>query len=387
MSERVVSSGKGESQPSRDDTPKRIVIAAGGTGGHFYPGLVLAQTLRQRGWQPLMLVRVDDPALFRLEAEGIPAVPLDLQGLSRRPGPGWALFSWKLARSLRLAGRILRDFKPDVAVGMGGYLTFPAAFAARRRGVPCAVHESNAVLGLANRASVALGATLLRGLPPAPGEAAGQLTGTPVRPTLWSPADAAAARRDLGLEPGLPTVLVFGGSQGARGINQAAPTALAQAASVIAGGIQVLHLAGFKSASEVTGLYSKAGFAQAHVKVLPYLDSMEKGYAAADLVVSRAGASTIAELAGLRKPAILVPYPHATRRHQDANAALLAAAGAARIVPEAELDSRLAVELRSALASPAGLRDMAAAYGRLGLPCGADAVRRLADAIERISLR
>ncbi|MDD5629287.1 MAG: UDP-N-acetylglucosamine--N-acetylmuramyl-(pentapeptide) pyrophosphoryl-undecaprenol N-acetylglucosamine transferase [Elusimicrobia bacterium] len=369
------------------NAPRRVLIAAGGTGGHFYPGLVLAQTLRRRGWQPLMLVRVDDPALPRLEAAGIPAAALDLQGLDRRPGWGWAAFAWKLALALRQVGRILRDFEPRAVVGMGGYLSFPAAGAAFLRGLPCAVHESNAVLGLANRASVALGAALLRGLPPAPGEAAGTLTGTPVRPALWSPEDPAAARSRLGLEPDLRTVLVFGGSQGARGINQAAPAALAQAAAGLPAEVQVLHLAGAKSAAEVRELYHRAGLSEARAQVLPYLDAMEWGYAAADLVVCRAGASTLAELAGLRKPAILVPYPHAAARHQDANAALLAAAGAARIVPEAELEPRLAAELKAVLASPDALSRMSGAYGALGLPCGELAVRSLADAVEEISRR
>jgi UDP-N-acetylglucosamine--N-acetylmuramyl-(pentapeptide) pyrophosphoryl-undecaprenol N-acetylglucosamine transferase len=364
---------------------KRVLIAAGGTGGHFYPGLVLAQTLRDRGWETLMLVRAGDPALPRLEAEGIPAVPLDLTGLSRRPGPSWAAFAWKLAGGLRLAGRILRDFQPRVVVGMGGYLSFPAAFAAWRRGVPCAVHESNAVLGLANRASLALGAALLRGLPPAPGEAAGELTGTPVRPALWSPGDASAARRELGLEPSLPTVLVFGGSQGARGINQSAPAALAAAAAGLPKGLQVLHLTGVKEAGDVGSLYARTGFPAARAKILPYLDAMEKGYAAADLAVCRAGASTLAELAGLRKPAVLIPYPHAAGRHQDANAALLARAGAARVVPEGELGARLAVAVREALEASA-LERMSRAYDDLGLPCGADAVGELADAVERRAL-
>lgn len=358
---------------------KRALIAAGGTGGHFYPGLVLAQTLRRRGWEPLMLVRAGDPALPKLEAEGIPAVPLDLAGLSRRPGPGWALFAWKLAGSLRLAGRVVRDFAPRVVVGMGGYLTFPAAFSAWRQGTPCAVHEANSVLGLANRASLALGASLLRGLPPAPGEAAGELTGTPVRPALWSPGDRAAARRELGLDPGLPTVLVFGGSQGARGINEAAPKALSAA------GLQVLHLAGAKEAEEVRARYARAGLPAQRANVLPYLDAMEKGYAAADLVLCRAGASTLAELAGLRKPAVLVPYPHATGRHQDANAAVLARSGAARVVPESELGSRLAAELREILGSASALGEMSRAYDGLSLPCGAEAVEKLADAVERIS--
>jgi UDP-N-acetylglucosamine--N-acetylmuramyl-(pentapeptide) pyrophosphoryl-undecaprenol N-acetylglucosamine transferase len=368
-------------------SPRRVVVSAGGTGGHFYPGLGLAQTLAQRGWQPLMLVRAGDPALPRLEAQGIPAATLDLQGLPRRPGLGWAVFGWKLAGALRLADRILRDFKPGVVVGMGGYLTFPASAAARRRGVPCAVHESNSMLGLANRACVALGAALLRGLPPAGGEAAGELTGTPVRPALWTAGDAAAARRELGLDEDRATVLVFGGSQGARGLNLRLPAALAKAAAAVPGGAQVLHLAGAKSADEVTAAYAAAGSPNLSAKVLPYLDAMEKAYAAADLVVCRAGASTIAELACQRKPAVLIPFPHATGRHQDANARLLERCGAARIVPEDELDSRLSGVLNDLLASTASLREMSGAYARLGLPCGADAVRGLADAVERMARR
>jgi UDP-N-acetylglucosamine--N-acetylmuramyl-(pentapeptide) pyrophosphoryl-undecaprenol N-acetylglucosamine transferase len=366
---------------------RRIVVAAGGTGGHFYPGLVLAQTMAARGWQPLMLVRTGDAALPRLEEHGIAAVELDLQGLSRRPGPAWGTFAWKLAGALRLASRILRDFTPDVVVGMGGYLTFPAAFAARRRAVPFAVHESNAVLGLANRASAALGAALLRGLPPVAGEAAGVLTGTPVRPALWTGADAQAARRELGLAGDIKTVLVFGGSQGARGLNLSLPAALAKVAPGVPGGVQVLHLAGAKSQGEVEALYAQAAVPALRAKVLPYLDAMEKGYAAADLVVCRSGASTIAELACQRKPALLVPFPHATGRHQDANARLLAQCGATRLVPESELAPRLAAELKDLLSSGSALPDMSQAYGRLSLPCGAQAVQSLADAVERISRR
>jgi UDP-N-acetylglucosamine--N-acetylmuramyl-(pentapeptide) pyrophosphoryl-undecaprenol N-acetylglucosamine transferase len=334
-----------------------------------------------------MLVRAGDPALPRLEAQSIPAATLDLVGLPRRPGLSWAVFGWKLAGALRLADRILRDFKPDVVVGMGGYLTFPAAASARRRGVPCAVHESNAMLGLANRACVALGAALLRGLPPVEGESAGKLTGTPVRPGLWTSGDTQAARRALGLDEERKTVLIFGGSQGARGLNLQLPAALARTVPAVPGGVQVLHLAGAKSADEVTAAYAAAGCPNLSAKVLPYLDAMEKAYAAADLVVCRAGASTIAELACQKKPAVLVPFPHATGRHQDANARLLEKCAAARVVPEEELDSRLAGVLGDLLASKTSLREMSDAYGRLGLPCGADAVRSLTDAVERMARR
>jgi UDP-N-acetylglucosamine--N-acetylmuramyl-(pentapeptide) pyrophosphoryl-undecaprenol N-acetylglucosamine transferase len=366
----------------------RALIAAGGTGGHFYPGLVLAKTLKQRGWETLMLVKEGDAALPRLETEGVPAATLDLQGLVRRPSLEWLSFIWKQGRALGSARRILRDFRPCVVVGMGGYVSFPALLAARWRGTPGAVHESNSMLGLANRACVGLGAVLLRGLPPAPGEPVGELTGTPVRPALWARGDAAAARAKLGMDPRLATVLVFGGSQGARGINQTVPRALAEVARSMPAGLQVLHLAGAKSEQAVADSYAGLRAANLHAKIMPYCDAMEDAYGAADLVISRAGASTIAELACQRKPAVLVPFPHATGRHQDANAALLLAAGGARCLPEAEASSRMGAELADLLSSPtaAGRRDdMSQAYARLALPCGQDAVDRLVGAVERIA--
>ncbi len=217
---------------------KRIAIAAGGTGEHFYPGLVAAQALRARGWEPLMIVPAGDPALAALEKEGLAALPVDLRGLPRRPGPELFDFARKLAGSMGTLSRAVRSFQPDLAIGMGGYLTFPLIFAAWRRGVPRAVHESNAVLGLANAAAKKLGAGLVWGLPPEEPSLDGTLVGTPVRPALWSRREAAASRLALGLSPDRPTLLVFGGSQGAQGLNAALPRALKNLPDV-----QVLHLA------------------------------------------------------------------------------------------------------------------------------------------------
>ena len=150
----------------------RVLIAAGGTGGHFYPGLVVAQEFKARGWEPLLIVKKDDPAVQRLEAEGLACLEVDLVGLPRGLGPGLIAFTAKLISSLRLMSRVARDFKPDLVVGMGGYLTFPVAYAAWRRGTQIALHESNAVLGLANKASLNFGGAVL-GLPPADGTASG----------------------------------------------------------------------------------------------------------------------------------------------------------------------------------------------------------------------
>jgi len=320
---------------------KRVLIAAGGTGGHFYPGLVAAQELKARGWEPLLIVKKDDPAKERLEKAGLACLEVDLVGLPRSLGWGLLVFAGKLLSSLRLMSRVAKDFKPDLALGMGGYLTFPVAYAAWRRGVPIALHESNSILGLANKAGAMFGATLFWGLPPAEGE--GKVVGTPVRPALYGRRDAGEARRALGLDPARKTILVFGGSQGAKALN-AVPAAM-KAAGVEA---QVLHLAGKGKSEETLNAYKTAGIT---AKVLDYLDDMASAYAAADVVVCRSGASTLAELVAQRKTAVLVPYPHAAANHQDANARVFEKNGTAVRIPEADLSDGLGPVLAKMLKS------------------------------------
>lgn len=353
---------------------RRVLVAAGGTGGHFYPGLVAAQTLRARGWQPLVAVRAGDPAKRRLDEEGIAWVEVDLKGMTRSVGPELLAFASKLAASLGLMSRVARDFRPDLVLGMGGYLTFPAAYAAWRRGIPCALHESNAILGLANAASRRLGARLFWGLPPAGG---GAVVGTPVRPELRARRDPGESRRALGLDPGRPTVLAFGGSQGARALNLGLARALASAGPEA----QVLHLAGLGKAPETSAAYARAGVA---ADVREYLDDMAAAYGAADVVVCRSGASTLAELAAQRKPAVLIPYPHAAAGHQDANARVLESAGAALRVPEADMAAALGPALTGLLASAERRAAMGAAYASLGLPPAERSAEALADALERM---
>jgi len=359
---------------------RRVAIAAGGTGGHFYPGLVAAQALKARGWEPLLIVRTGDPALALLEKEGIASLPVDLRGLPRRPGTELFTFARKLAGSLGTMSRALRSFRPDLALGMGGYLTFPLMYAAWRRGIPRAAHESNAILGLANAASAKLGAEIFWGLPPASPAAGGTLVGTPVRPALWTRKDAAASRRALGLAPERPTVLVFGGSQGARGINAALPRALAAIP-----GIQALHLAGKGNADAAAAAYRAAGV---EAKALDYLEDMASAYGAADLVVCRSGASTLAELAAQRAPAILIPYPHATADHQTANARVFERAGAAVLIPERALSDGLGAALADLLKSEGAKkrRDaMSDACARLGLPPAERTADGFAAALEKLT--
>lgn len=356
------------------------MIAAGGTGGHFYPGLVTAQALAARGWEPLLVVRKDDPALGTLADAGLPALPVDLRGLPRRPGPELLSFAWKLGGSMRLLARALRSFRPDLALGMGGYLSFPLLFAAWRRGLPRAVHESNAALGLANRAVAALGAEVFWGLPPESGEK-GAVVGTPIRPALWKRREPGECRRALGLDPARPVLLVFGGSQGAQGVNRALPPALK---SLALPGLQVLHLAGKGKAEDAARAYRQSGVA---ADVREYLEDMGAAYGAADLTLCRAGASTLAELAAQRAPAVLVPYPHAAGDHQSVNARVFERAGAALRVPESELGAALGPMLDDLLKSDGAARrrkDMSESYARLGLPPASDAVSALVEGLERL---
>jgi len=358
---------------------RRVVIAAGGTGGHFYPGFVVAQALKARGWQPLMVVREGDPALPALEAAGLPALPVDLRGLPRRLGPELFVFGAKLAGSLGLLARALRSFQPDLALGMGGYLSFPLIWAAWRRRVPRAVHESNAILGLANAAAARLGAELFWGLPPEKPGADDVVVGTPIRPALWKRRDAAESRRALGLDPVKPTLLVFGGSQGAQAINAAAPRALRGRDA------QVLHLAGRGKAEAASAAYRDAGV---RADVREYLEDMAAAYGAADVALCRSGASTLAELAAQAAPAVLVPYPHAAARHQDANARVFERAGAAVLLDESALDARLGGVLADLLDSPDAARrraEMSRNYERLPLPAPDATTERFVAGLEGLA--
>jgi UDP-N-acetylglucosamine--N-acetylmuramyl-(pentapeptide) pyrophosphoryl-undecaprenol N-acetylglucosamine transferase len=347
---------------------KRVLIAAGGTGGHFYPGFVAAGELRRRGWEVCFLVRKDDPVRERLNAEDIPFVEVDLRGLPRSFKLDLLRFPLKLLGAQRLLNRVVRDFKPDLAVGMGGYLTFPLVAASRFRGVPAAIHESNSVLGLANRASSWLGARVFWGLPPRRGT--GVVVGTPIRPELLKAPSHEDACRSLGFDPSRPVVLVFGGSQGAEGLNVGVPHALRPFTEHP----QVYHLAGRGKGAETSRRYGAQP-----AKVVDYTEDMATAYAAADLVICRSGASTLAELAALQKPSVLVPYPHAADDHQTENARVFDAAGVAELVREPELGRRLGGAVREMLES-----QRTADFAKLGLPPPDSAAKAFVDAIETL---
>ncbi|PIU18489.1 MAG: undecaprenyldiphospho-muramoylpentapeptide beta-N-acetylglucosaminyltransferase [Elusimicrobia bacterium CG08_land_8_20_14_0_20_59_10] len=362
---------------------RRIIIASGGTGGHFYPGFALAQELRARGWQVLFLVKKEDIAIPALEAADLPYAETDMTSLPRSLNPAAHIsFLFKLCGSLALARRIISDFRPEAVLGTGSYIAFPAVLAARLAGTGVYIHESNARFGLGNRLAAGFCRKAALGLPVPDNPFAGKcvLIGTPVRKDFALHPERGEARRALGLAEDKFTVLLFGGSQGARRLN----AAMVKSAARFRGKFQLVHLAGRKNFAEVSAAYSEAGLSgAADIKLFDYREDMPLVYAAADLVVSRSGAGTVAELAALRKPAVLVPLPSAAGGHQKANALVLAAGGAAVCVEEGpDLDEALAKSLEGFLAEPSRAAEMARNFAKAGIPDGLKAAARLADLIE-----
>lgn len=360
----------------------RIAFAAGGTGGHLYPALGTAVELvrRDRACECLFLVSQRGVERRILEGAGFPFAELPASAFgsvcSYRAIPALA----RMIRAYREAGRLMRERGTQALAGFGAYASVPPVLAARAMGIGVVIHEQNAVMGRANRLLSRIADAVALGMPLEGDQRAGarrEVTGIPLRPGILRGMERGEARRILGLSPGGFTLLVAGGSQGARALNGAA----AGAAGALARekGMQVVHLAGERDCGDVRQAYRAAGVAAA---VFPYLDEMERAYAAADFAVCRAGAMTLAELSQAGLPAIVVPFPHAAGNHQEANARRYEKAGGVEVLLERDLTpaglaERVILRMRDAVAR----EKMSRALRDLARP---DAAAKLADMIERI---
>ncbi|NJC89259.1 MAG: undecaprenyldiphospho-muramoylpentapeptide beta-N-acetylglucosaminyltransferase [Desulfuromonas sp.] len=308
----------------------RLLLAGGGTGGHLFPAVALAEQLRSEEPQAeILFVGTERGLEYRL----LPELGWPLRTI---PMSGWAGLSpgarikalVGLMKSLGQSRRIIGEFRPDVVVGVGGYASVPVLLAARLGGVPYLIHEQNAWPGLANRLlgrwarrvclSFAEARKMFRQVPTV-------LTGNPVR---------AAMENCPPLPDGPPLLLVFGGSHGARAINRAMVAALPRLAHW-RGRLRIVHQTGTNEVESVRAGYRTAGWED--VDVVPFITDMATAYASSCLIVCRAGATTLAELTACGRPAVLIPYPFAANNHQVANAAALASRGAAIMIEERDL--------------------------------------------------
>jgi UDP-N-acetylglucosamine--N-acetylmuramyl-(pentapeptide) pyrophosphoryl-undecaprenol N-acetylglucosamine transferase len=333
----------------------RVCLVSGGTGGHLMPALVLARALRARGHDPVLVTEGRDVEreLLRRELPDVVECQLPSARGSRLGLPLWLL------RATATARRLLREQHVDAVVSTGGRPSVPVGLAARSLGLPLFLLEQNAITGRANRWLSPFARRIYHGLPAVHAIGARSLlTGTPLRPEIGR-IDRQVAREELGLPLQASVVLVTGGSQGARSLNEAVPKALLRiAARLPQRPLHVLHLAGLGRDEEVRRTYA-SGERDVLAQVRPVAQDMARLFAAADLVVCRGGGTTVAELCAVGRAAVIVPYPHHKDRQQLRNAEVLARAGAAVIVEEPQLTvERLADLLQALFADPQRLASM-----------------------------
>jgi UDP-N-acetylglucosamine--N-acetylmuramyl-(pentapeptide) pyrophosphoryl-undecaprenol N-acetylglucosamine transferase len=368
------------------------LLVAGGTGGHLYPGIAIARALvkgnTEKGsltWDAVFAVRLGDIGKSLLEREGFPVVELPGQGMPRAFSMKFFTFPFKVVAGFVQAWKALSRLQPRVVIGMGGYLSFPVLVAARLQGRRTMIHEQNVLPGVSNKVLGRLvdkvAVSFSESAERFPGSKV-WVSGLPVRTEIGK-IDAAEGRRQFKLAENKVTFLIFGGSLGARQINQAAIGAWTLLGSRT-NEFQVLHVTGTRDFDEIKQHYQGL---TVQAVVIPYCHDMASALAAADFVVCRAGASTVAELVLARRPALLVPFPFASENHQFYNAEALVRRGVAEIIADQDLTAaKLAERLDLYFKHPERLpqmRQRLEVLAREGLH--AQAAERLADYIRGVA--
>ena len=314
------------------------LIMAGGTGGHIFPGLAVAEALRERGWRVHWLGAPDSMESRLVPPRGFALETIDFGGVRGKGVVTLALLPLRLLRAFWQALQVVRRVKPDVVVGLGGYISFPGGMMGVLAGKPLVLHEQNSVAGMANKVLAGVADRVFTAFPNVFNKA--QWVGNPLRaPFLHQPvpADRFAGRS------GPLRLLVVGGSLGAKALNDVVPQALAlipepQRPTVV-------HQSGEKQIDALRANYVAAGV---HAELTPFIDDTAQAFADADLIVCRSGASTVTEIAAVGAAALFVPFPSAVDDHQTTNARFLVDAGAAWLVPQNELSpQQLALRLQS----------------------------------------
>lgn len=357
------------------------IIAAGGTGGHFYPGYALGRELAARGHDVVFVIKKGSQSAKLLDTADLRYAEINPAPMPRGKNPfKWALFALKLLGGIWASRRIIKDYKPVVCIGMGGYISFPLVFTAHYMGIRTVVHDSNAKIGFANRLNAKYADLFLLGLPTEDIIPRAVLAGTPVREEFrlkesqeernyWEFAT------DFGIN-----ILIFGGSQGAKGLNfAAAQTALDLMQKTQR--IHFLHITGARDYEVVKELYRDSP----NVEVISYAEDIYSLMKAAHLIIARSGASSLAEIICLKKPSILVPFPRASDNHQHHNAKILADRGCALLLPESEdLSAQLTEAIKKILSTPGACKTMSANFDDCRLPDPLDAAAYSASLIEHL---
>lgn len=353
----------------------RVLIMAAGTGGHVFPGLALASELKARGHEPSWLGTPQGMEQRWVPKAGVPLEAIDFKGLRSNGIKRWLLAPFALLKAMGQAIGIMRRQRPDLVIGMGGFVSGPGGLAARLLGIPLIIHEQNAVPGLANRLLANFAVQVIQAFPGsfADGPKISTL-GNPLRPEILALDGQRVART---AHEGPLRLLIIGGSLGAQALNEQVPAALAEAGLEC----EVRHQTGRGKEEATRDHYAKAGV---EAQVSEFIEDMAGAYAWADLIICRAGALTLAEVTLVGLPAILVPYPYAVDDHQTRNAAVLADHGGGILLPQSELTpERLATCLSQLAQAPERLAEMALKARSLARADSAQAIVNLCEEVMR----
>jgi len=346
-------------------TDRTLLVMAGGTGGHVFPGLAVAHALRDEGWRVVWLGNRTGMEATLVPKHDIPMEYIQFGGLRGKGLVTKLLLPLNLLRAFWQSVGALRRVKPDVVLGMGGYITFPAGMMASLLGRPLVLHEQNSIAGLANKVLAKVADRVLCAFPDTLPDS--EWTGNPVRAELAS-MPAPEARYDHRTGP--LRILVVGGSLGAAALNDVVPKALALLPEATRPTVK--HQAGVKQIDQLRANYTAAGVAG---ETVPFIDDMAAAYADADLVICRAGAMTVSEVAAAGVAALFVPFPHAVDDHQTTNAKFLSKQGAALLVQQNALTAEGLAQTIAGL-TRGQLKDMARTARSLAKP---EATRRVAE--------
>jgi UDP-N-acetylglucosamine--N-acetylmuramyl-(pentapeptide) pyrophosphoryl-undecaprenol N-acetylglucosamine transferase len=346
----------------------RVIIAGGGTGGHIIPGLAIARALQAKYSADILFIGT----ARGLETKLIPSAGFELKLVKVGALKGVSVAKrartmFDLPRAIWAAGRMIREFQADVVIGVGGYASGPAMIAAILRGVPTLAFEMNAVPGLANRIVARfVSASAVHFEDTKKYFRNATVTGVPVRQQFFIAAEKHERER--------PMILVTGGSQGAKALNKAFREAAPELLKRVPG-LRIVHQTGERDLADTKTAYEQAGI---EANVSAFITDMPAAFAQADLLMCRAGASTVAEVAAAGKPAIFVPFPFATDDHQKRNAEALTAKGAALLIAESELTpERIANEVSSIITNPQRLKEMSLAANALSHPQASEEIAEI----------
>ncbi len=349
-----------------------LMVMAGGTGGHVYPAMAVADYMQQHGWNIVWLCTEGGMENKLIEGKDYKKAMITMRGVRGKGVLGWLLLPIKLATAFKQSISAIRQHQPNIVLGMGGFAAFPGGLMARILGKPLVIHEQNSIAGLTNKTLSLFANQVLAAFPSAFGERA-QLVGNPVRQELTQ---LPAPLQRFSERTGKLRLLVVGGSLGAQALNDVLPKALA---ALPKDTFEVVHQAGEKHIAALQANYHAASRA---AETKAYINNMADMYAWADVVICRAGALTVAELACVGVASILVPFPHAVDDHQTYNAKYLSDAGAAKLIQQSEFSVAKATEILRGLTREICL-DMAIKAKQLAKPEATATVAKICMEVAR----